>query len=108
MNHNTYAKQSYKHIRFAPNMQDIEDHFNVFRPQFSTKSFQVWHVVSSKIHACCNVDFFFRSCVFLAKGCAKSAVPRILMSAKMLCNVVSVVAGLLVTRIMSSLFLLLS
>lgn len=42
------------YIWFATNIQDVEVNFSVFRPQFSSKSFQVCY----KIQACCNVHLF--------------------------------------------------
>lgn len=47
---------------------------------------------------------FFRSVVSFSSMSAKSAVLRILMSARILCIAVSTVADLLVTRVTSSLF----
>lgn len=86
-------------IWFAPNIQDIEVNFSVFRRAFR---FVTWLLAKTR-HAVMFI--FFRSGFLLTKESAKSAVLKILMSDKMLCNTFSTVSGLLVTRMTSSLFL---
>jgi len=90
-------------IWFAPNIQDIEIHFSADH-NFLLRAFRfvTWLLAKTR-HA--TMFIFFWSGFLLTQESAKSAVLKILMSDKMLCNAFMTVSGLLVTRMTSSLFL---